>query len=277
MPSVLAAQMYTLRNVCKTPADIAASIKKVKNIGYDAVQLSGMGPIEPAEMARILKGEGMTCCATHENFDRMQKEPQAIIDSHGLWGCKYTCPGSMPNHYATRQGYSTFAVDATEVARKLKQGGLTWGYHNHAFEFEKFDGKIGLDIFYSQTDPKLITAEIDTYWVQYGGGDPAAWIRKLKGRIPLVHFKDMAFGHGVDAMTRKEGESDAQFNKRSGVWGMEPIMAEIGEGNLNWPEIIKACREAGVIWYIVEQDVCRRDPFESLAISLRNLRAMGIN
>ena len=56
----------------------------------------------------------------------------------------------------------------------------------------------------------------------------------------------------------------------------EQVMAEIGEGNLNWPDILQACRDAEVEWYAIEQDVCRRDPFESLKISYENLRAMDV-
>jgi len=134
----------------------------------------------------------------------------------------------------------------------MKERGLTFGYHNHSFELEKFDGKTGLEILYGESDPDVFTAEIDTYWIQHGGGDPAAWIRRVAGRSPLVHLKDMV------------------------MRGSEQLMAEVGEGNLNWPAILEACREACVEWYIVEQDVCQRDPFESLGISLRNLQAMGL-
>ena len=129
---------------------------------------------------------------------------------------------------------------------------MYFGYHNHSFELEKFNGRVGLATIYEDSDPRYLKAEIDTYWIQHGGGDSAAWIDKLKGRIPLVHLKDMAVRKG------------------------NPIMAEVGEGNMNWKAILEACKRAGVEWYIVEQDTCERDPFESLAISLKNLHAMGI-
>jgi sugar phosphate isomerase/epimerase len=96
--------------------------------------------------------------------------------------------------------------------------------------------------------------EIDTYWIAHGGGDPIQWIEKVAGRIPCVHFKDMGVRN-----------DRAQF------------MAEVGVGNLNWAGIIGACKRAGVRWYIVEQDVCYRDPFESVKTSLENLRAMGLS
>ena len=110
---------------------------------------------------------------------------------------------------------------------------------------------MGLEILFEKGSPSLCF-EIDTYWIQAGGGDPTAWIRKTKGRAPLVHFKDV-------------GLVDRQF-----------IFAEVGEGNLNWIGIIEACKEAGTVWHIVEQDRHQRDPFESVAISLRNMKAMGL-
>ena len=102
------------------------------------------------------------------------------------------------------------------------------------------------------SDPRYVQAELDTYWVQHGGGDPALWVKKMKNRMPVVHFKDLVILNG------------------------QPTMAEIGEGNLNWPAILAACKEANVEWYAIEQDVCQRDPFESLKISYDNLHAMGL-
>ena len=158
----------------------------------------------------------------------------------------------MPGDYRNEEGFAKFAVEASKVAARLAEGGLVFGYHNHSFELEKFGDRTGLQILYEDSDPKYFTAEIDTYWVQHGGGDPIAWIKKLSGRIPLLHLKDMT------------------------MKGSQQLMAEIGEGNLNWQGILPAAKEAGVIWYIVEQDTCQRDPFESLAISLRNLKEMGL-
>ncbi|HYF50734.1 MAG TPA: sugar phosphate isomerase/epimerase [Planctomycetota bacterium] len=253
MPSVIAAQMYTLRNFTKTPADIATTMKKVRDIGYEAVQLSALGPIPQEELKKILDENKLVVAATHVPYDKMRDNPQSVIDEHKFINCAYTAIGGLPQDYRNAAGYSKFAKEASAVAKKLKDGGLTWGYHNHSFELEKFNGRTGLEILYSESDASVFTAEIDTYWIQHGGGDPAQWIRSLKGRIPLVHLKDMV------------------------VKDNQPIMAEVGEGNLNWPEILKACKEAGVKWYIVEQDTCQRDPFESLAISLKNLKKMGLN
>lgn len=250
--SVIAAQLYTLRDFTKTPADIAKTLKKVREIGYEAVQLSALGPIEPAELKKMLDGEGLEVCATHIAFNRMRDETQAVIDEHQLLGCKYPAIGGLPGEYRNEEGYVRFAKEASEVGKKLAEGGLTFGYHNHSFELTRYGKKTGLDILFENSDPRYFTFEIDTYWVQHGGGDVDAWIRRFSGRLPLLHLKDMA------------------------VEGNDPIMAEVGEGNLNWTDIIASAKVSGTKWFIVEQDICRRDPFESMAISFRNLKEMGL-
>ena len=254
MPSsVIAAQLYTLRDYTKTPADIAQTLKKVKALGYDAVQLSALGPIDPAELKGILDDEGLTVCASHVSYERLRDETAAVVEEHRLWNCHNVAIGGLPAAYRHPVGYAQFAHEASAVARRLSDAGLTFGYHNHSFELEKVDGRTGLAILYEESDPEAFTSELDTYWLQHGGADPAQWLHRLKGRAPLVHLKDMAVKENT------------------------PIMAEVGEGNMNWPAILAACQEAGVRWYIVEQDICQRDPFESLGISLRNLWSMGLD
>jgi sugar phosphate isomerase/epimerase len=250
--TTIAAQMYTLREFTKTPKDIATTLGRVKKMGYDAVQLSALGKIDPKELAAMLRGEGLICCATHVSLERLRDETAAVIEEHRLWGCKYTAIGGFFPKNPRPSDWPEFARAFNVTAQKFKGSGIRVGYHNHSHELGRFDGKVALqtllDIF-SQD----VWMEIDTYWIQHGGGDPAAWIDRVAGRIPCVHLKDMAMG--TDGVQQ---------------------MAEVGEGNLNWPVILKACRGAGVEWFIIEQDICQRDPFESLAISLRNVKQMGL-
>ncbi len=249
----LAAQLYTLRDFLKTPDEIAKSLPRVAGLGYRAVQLAALGPIETGELKRMLDGEGLQVCAAHESFERLRDELDAVEEKYKALDCANVAIGSIPNAYRSdAAGYRRFAGEVSEVAHRMKERGLTFGYHNHSFELEKFDGKTALEILYGESDPAVFNAEIDTYWIQHGGGDPAWWIRRMNGRCQTVHLKDMVMS------------------------GREQLMAEVGEGNLNWEAILAACREIGVEWYIVEQDVCQRDPFESLGISLRNLQRMGI-
>jgi sugar phosphate isomerase/epimerase len=252
---MIAAQMYTVRDFCKTPADIAKSCAKLKAAGFGAVQASGLGPIEPKELAKILSGEGLVCAATHTGWDRVEPEPEKVAEEHLTLGCKYTAVPFLGQSHRSLEGYTAFAAGMNKAGKVLAKSGIILSYHNHAFEFEKYPtagGRLGLDILIQDTDPAIVNFEIDTYWVQFGGGNPAQWIRKVKGRIPHIHVKDMT------------------------VRATKPIYAEVGEGNLDWPAILAASKDAGVKWYIIEQDTCEKDPFESLSISLKNLRSWGL-
>ncbi|HMB96364.1 MAG TPA: sugar phosphate isomerase/epimerase [Tepidisphaeraceae bacterium] len=251
--SQIAAQLYSLRDFLKTPEDIVKTLSRVKKMGYDAVQLSALGPIDSKELAKILKNEGLVCCATHVSVEEMRDNTQKVIDEHKLWDCKFTAIGGFFPKEPKTQDWVNFAEQFNAAVKKLDGSGITVGYHNHSHELAKYDGKTALQILLEKLSPK-IWFEIDTYWIQHGGGDPIVWINKVKGRIPCVHFKDMTINN--DRVQE---------------------MAEVGEGNLNWNGIIKACKEAGVQWYIVEQDHWYgRDGFAGMEKSLKNLKAMGI-
>jgi len=252
MPAPIGAQLYTLREFTKTPADIARTMARVKKMGYDGVQCSAMGPIEAKELANILKNEGLVCAATHLPIDKIVGEPEKVIEDHKLWGCKWTAIGGFFQKQFVTQDWLDFAQKYNDAARKYAGSGVAIGYHNHSHEMVRYDGEQALQILIEKLTPD-VWFEIDTYWITHGGGDPAQWIEKVKGRIPCVHLKDMAI------------KTDRT-----------QYMAEVGVGNLNWDAVLKACRNAGVQWYLVEQDVCYRDPFDSLETSLKNLRQVGL-
>lgn len=245
--------LYTIRDALKTPEDIAKSLERVKQIGYDAVELAGVGPIENKRLADLLKQNELKAISAHASWEGMLHEPEKVMEQYKELGCNHLVVSSIPDEYRNQEGYEVFAKKASEVAQRLAENGFTWGYHNHSFEFTHFGGRTGQQILVEESDPKFFQFEIDTYWVQHGGADPSAWIDKVKGRVPTVHMKDMDIVQG------------------------KQVFAEVGEGNMNWPEILKACKDAGVVYYIVEQDVCLRDPFESIAMSLKNMKSWGLS
>ncbi|MBD3239772.1 MAG: TIM barrel protein [Chitinivibrionales bacterium] len=250
--SQVAAQLFTLRNAIKTPQDIASSMKRVREIGYEAVQVSGMGPIAEEELVKILDGEGLVCCATHEPTQKILDEPEAIVDRLSKLNCRYTAvpsPGGVA--VDTMDDVRSYIERMNHAGEVLAKADMVLTYHNHHIEFMRVDGKLILEMIYEQTDPRFIQGEIDTHWVQAGGGNPATWCTKLNGRLPLLHLKD----YGVD-------------NERN------RIFEEIGYGNLHWDEIIPAAEKAGTEWYIVEQDGnwANDDPFESLKLSFEYIR-----
>jgi len=247
----VAVQLYTLRDFLKTPQEIAQTLRKVKQIGYSAVELAGLGKIEAGELAAMLRGEGLSCCGFHVPMERLRADPREVMADLRLWNCSLLAvPGCWGK---TLTDFEKFALELSALAEQFAAAGMRLGYHNHSHEFVRHDGRAPLNLLLEKLSPKA-WFEIDTYWIAHGGGDPIQWIGKVAGRIPCVHLKDMAI------------DSDGK-----------QFMAEVGEGNLNWPGILAACHAAGTQWMVVEQDVCRRDPFESVAMSLKNLRGMGLD
>jgi sugar phosphate isomerase/epimerase len=253
--SVIGAQIYTIRDHIQTADDLARSCQRLKEDGYEALQLSAAGPIDVEQIAKILRDHGLTCAATHVDLDEMKQTEQCAA-YHQALGCKYTAIGG--HRAADRDGWLAFADDYNQIAQALAPHGIQIGYHHHSRELAPVTDGLGgegstiLDLLIERMDP-AVWIEIDTYWIAHGGGDPAAWIDKVTGRLPCIHVKDMAV-----------------------TTSQEQKMCEVGSGNLNWPAILAACKRAGVQWYLVERDDGDLDPFESLKISLQQLKAMGL-
>ena len=262
MTAKLAVQMYTVRDFTKTAADFAESLRKVREIGYQAVQLSAVGAmngndpeVTPAEARRLLDDLGLKCIATHRNWDDLTQRTEAEIAFHQALGCDFTAIGGIPGSYGAQgaAGYAQFVQDAAPVIAQLKAAGIGFGYHNHAHEFERIGpGRRTLyDIFLAEGGPDLLL-EIDVYWAIHAGVSPERLLERCAGRVPVIHLKDKE-------VVAKDG----------------PVMAAIGEGNMDWEGILPACERAGVAWYAVEQDVCRRDPFDCLRSSYAFLKEQG--
>lgn len=243
----VAAQLYTLRDHLKTPADIATTLKKVRAIGYTTVQVSGMGPIPEADLLALCQDTGLVICATHEGGQSILETPERVVDRLNALECQYTAypsPGGVD--LASLPSVMQLANGLNAAGKVLHEAGKVLCYHNHQLEFRKLEGRTVLETIYAETDPRYLQGEPDTYWVQNGGGDSAAWCHRLRGRLPLIHLKD--YGVGTEN---------------------QPVYTEIGNGNLDFPGIIAAAEHAGCQWFIVEQDTTPGDPFDSLAVSYR--------
>ena len=237
--SQLAAQLFTLRDFTKTPEDIAKTLKKVREIGYEAVQVSAMAPIPEADLVKIAEDNGLTLCATHDPGKMICEETDKMIERLKKLNCPHTAYPHPHVELKTRADVLALAEKLNTAALALEKEGLTLSYHNHAIEFERIEGELILDTIYRNAP--ALRAEIDTFWVQSGGQDPAKWIRRFPGRQPLLHLKEY------------------------GIINRERVMLAVGHGNLDWDGIIAAGTESGVEYFIVEQDNCNGvDPFEEL-------------
>jgi len=250
---VVGVQLYTVRESIKTISGITETLKRVAKIGYRAVQIASPGPVDIGEVSAVIRDVGLTVASTHTKWNRFLEELDVVIEEHKLWGSKHAAIGGLPVEYYTADGVRRFVDELTPVAERLAGEGMDFSYHNHSRELARCNGQTWLDKLYSESESHVLKAEIDTYWIQAGGGDPAAWVRKCAGREPLLHLKDMS------VTDRREQR-----------------FAEIGEGNLNWAAILDEADKGGVECLLVEQDQCYgRSPFDALVVSYRNLRDMG--
>jgi len=242
------AQLYTLRDFCKTAEDLLDSCQKLQKIGYTAVQVSGIGPIPPERVREIMDQCGMKIVVTHIGWGDVLNDPMKLIRMHQIYGTSDLGIGAMPGEYwGSYENQIAFAKQFVKQAPVFKEHGMNLSYHNHSFEFTRFPEGVPIyemaDIF-MEGGVKFI---LDLYWVQAGGASPADWLRKVKGHINVAHYKDM---------TVRDNHS---------------AMAEIGEGNMNYKEIVRVSDEIGLQWAAIEQDTCYRDPMESMAISYQNM------
>lgn len=246
---LVALQLYTLRDLTKD--DFSGTLKKVAEIGYDAVEFAGFGGLTAKEVRQLLDDLGLVSVASHEGFERLEKDLEERIEYNLEVGNKFIVCPSMPGEWRETgvDGFKQFGEKLNILGEKMKKAGMQLGYHNHNFEFEKVDGKYLYDYLFEATDPELVKAQVDVYWVQYGGEDPIAHLKKYAGRCPLLHMKDM---------TADE----------------EPTFAPVGAGILDMKGIIQTARETGVEWFIVEQDRTQQPVLEAIAISLKNMRQL---
>ena len=254
MSTQVGVTLYNLREYCKTEDGLRRSLELLRRCGCVNVQVSGV-PLEPAVVRKALDEFGMRCRATHEGYDALLADPAAVCDRLDTLDCDFTALGSAPEIYRSHLGLVELSRRLNEIGGKLAERGKMFGYHNHHFEFDRKGGeKILFATLLEHTDPELVKLELDVAWLARGGSNPTSWLRRFAGRTPVVHLKDFTIVNG------------------------EPTFCEIGEGNLNWHEIVPACIETDVKFAVIEQDTPfpGRSIFDSMAISLRNAAALDL-
>ena len=251
----IGAQLFTVRDHCKNLDDFAETLQKVADIGYSTVQVSGTCGYEPSWLKEQLAKTGLRCVLTHTSPDRIRDNTQQVVEDHKVFDCRYIGIGCAPNCFNNgEEDWDALVRIIDAAAKPFAENGCYLMYHNHALEFQKSaDGRTYFDRLLERYPAEELGFTLDTYWLQAAGLTPADFIRKLKGRIPCVHLKDM------------------------GVKGNEHILAPVGSGNMDFDAILAACAESGTQHLLVEQDHCYdEDPFVCLTKSYQFLKSRGL-
>ena len=244
----IALQLYTVRE--HTAQDMLGTLRKLADMGYQAVEFAGYGGVPTREIRAALDEYGLRAVAAHVPLNQWDNQPQQVFADLQTLGCQYAVvPAVPPDRRSSLDQVKQLAETFNRWGQMSKDAGLQFGYHNHSFEFKPLDGTTMWDVLTSATDPQLVALELDVYWVQDGGHDPIEMIRRFAGRVPLLHLKDKS---------KDPSRTDAP----------------VGEGTLPWDQILPVGEEAGAQWFIVEQDH-PQDALEDVRKSLQNLQRMA--
>ncbi len=254
---IIGAQLYNLRDYCKNLSDLEVTLRRVAEMGYKAVQLSGVCDYTAEEINPLLERNGLTAPLTHFKYERIVEDTDATIKLHKDIGAGYIGLGSMPGFKKNGckiEDMDKFIAEITPAVKRIKDSGLKFMYHNHNMEFVKYGDITALEYMVNHFTPEEFGVTLDGYWVTAGGGDPTEWLYRLSGRCNCIHLKDMVYS-AEDLAVR---------------------MCPIGRGNINYRKYCETAVYMGVEYAFVEQDHSYgEDPFECLRQSFDYLSSLG--
>ena len=226
----LGAQLYSLREHCDAPEKLKETLKRVKEMGYDIVQASTICEIDPVLLKSYIDEYNIPVGCTHRIFNEIVNETDKCINFHKTIGCQVIGLGALPGEY--RNSYEALLEFRDKIApaiKKINDAGLTFAYHNHAFDFAPVGDTTIMEFFIEKIPEAHFI--FDVYWAKFAGKSVEDYIRRLTklGRLNHIHFKDM--------LTEPEG----------------PICA-CGDGVIDFEYISSLCRECNIENVYVEQD-----------------------
>lgn len=237
-------QLYTVCDLLKS--NFEDTLRKVALFGYREVEFAGVLGSNVRTTRELLRSLALAAPSLHLDYVSLREHPGTSFDTAATLGARFVvCPWLDPPERQTVDDWKRICERLNTIGELAARSGLTLAYHNHDFEFANLpDGVRPFDLLFSRTDERFVKFELDVYWATKGGVDPASFLRAHPSRFRLVHLKDMA--------------KDGSFT-------------EIGNGTLDFPEIIEASLQSGVRHFFVEQDYSP-DPMRSIRVSMAYLR-----
>lgn len=268
-------QLYSVREDMEK--DMKGTLKKVKEMGYDYVEFAGYFGHSAEEVKAMLDECGLTCVSVHQTYDVFLEDEKASIDYLKTIGAKFCAvPWMGMEKQKGTDAFEQTVAEFKKVGKALKDNGITFCYHNHDFEFGKYEDKFLLDWLYDSVPADLLETEVDTCWVHYAGYDPAEYVLKYSGRAHIVHLKDFVcknLAQGpVYALIGSDGKEDKKASKEDNGFEFRPL----GDGIQDFKKILDAAEKAGAEYVIVEQDQApTMSPLDSAKKSREYLKSLG--
>ena len=270
----IALQVYSVRE--DMAKDFAGTLKKIKEMGYDGIEFGGVHISDFTEARKIIDEIGLTAISAHVPFEVIMENPVKVFEDYKTTGCRYIVIPWLDEDKAPGGVDFLKTIESIhEIGKAAKAAGIELLYHNHEFEFKKIDGAYGLDVLYDSIPAAYLGTQIDTCWVKVARVDPAEYLRKYKGRAPLVHLKDFHMDENVKGslygLVGKDDDSGEEEISREG-FDYRPL----GQGMQDVPSLLQASLDVGAKWVIVEQDESSTCPsIEAVKISIDYLKSLG--
>jgi sugar phosphate isomerase/epimerase len=245
-------QLYTLRQMAEK--DLSSVLHEIRAAGYEQVELTSQVYTHPAkQLQAMIADSGLTAPSGHFEYAGFAAN-FSYAKSLGLkW---LVCP-MIPEDQWTADGFRRAAQRFNALGKRARDMGMNFAFHNHDYEFRKIDGNsTGYDILVKETDPEVVSFELDCYWVAQAGLDPTEMLRHLGRRVRMLHLKDLKPG----------------FPPSNDMTATSAHFTEVGRGKLHWPEILAQAQRLQVEHYFVEQDKTDGPPLKSIRISYEYLR-----
>lgn len=251
--------LITASFVGEIKRDFKGYVEMAHKAGYQGLELFNCiyGGFSPKELKSYLADRDMTVISAHVNVEDTDPQLDYLPDT----GCRFiVCPGL---HVESKEDAYKKAELLNELGRKAKSVGLRYGYHNHNNDFDVYDGESVIDIFLKNTDPDLVTFELDAAWAWRAGVNAAQFVNDHAGRFDLIHVKETSrvlgpeddlkplfakAKRGPDGRPIFTPELEAIFKEH------QKINCKLGDGIINMPELKKAADAQGVQAYIVERE-----------------------
>jgi sugar phosphate isomerase/epimerase len=233
----LGVQTYTFRR--SIGLDPAKVLDTIKRLGFTEIE-GGGGRMHPADFKKLCDERGINIPSTGAGYEDLVNKIDSVVWRAKILGAKYVMCAWIPhqNNVLTLENAKKAVEDFNKAGKILKENGLTFCYHAHGYEFQPYEDGTLLDYIFKNTNPEDVSFQMDIFWIQFGGGDPVALLKKYGGRWKMMHLKDMRKGIKKDLTGLTSVENDVTLNT----------------GELDLPAILKEAKRIGIKHYFIEDE-----------------------
>ncbi|MDB4884113.1 MAG: Xylose isomerase protein barrel [Gemmatimonadetes bacterium] len=221
-------QLYTVRTLAEK--NLEQTLQQVAAAGYRLVETHTLYGKAPSELRALLDKNGLRTVSGHYGLDELEKTPDTVFATAKTLGQEYVVLNWLDPAHRNAEFYRGFPALLNKFGTQARAAGLRFAHHNHDFEFDTLGGTTPvIDTMIANTDPALVSFELDLYWVYKAGADPLRYLEQHPGRVAMIHLKD----------------STAAPQK---------AMADVGKGVIEFPKLLAAAKRTGVRYAFVERD-----------------------